>query len=341
MLAAVLSLACRHAIRGNVPLFGITATTRASGKGLLVDAIALIGTGRRVPKWTQTRDEEEERKQFLALALSGAPVCCIDNCQHPLGSVPFDQVLTAGVTGGRLLGGLASTEVPVTAVFFATGNNLQYTSDMTRRVVPIRLDPQMERPEERDGFLHPELLDWLAPERPRLLIAALTVLQAYSAAGRPPQGLTPYGSFEAWSATVRSALVWAGEPDPTHGRAALEGEADAQYETLAHLLTAWHACYGTTAMTLNTVVQDIGLRAVQATAHGQPTTAWHDLQEALGALDRRYDGKRLDTRVISEGFKRFTGRIVDGKRLKNHGKAKAGKTAWGVEEREGLAGRTG
>ena len=59
-IAAVLTLVCRAAIQGNVPLFGVTATAAGSGKGKLVDAIALIGTGRVAPKMGQTLDESEE-----------------------------------------------------------------------------------------------------------------------------------------------------------------------------------------------------------------------------------------------------------------------------------------
>ena len=327
VLAAVLSLACRHAIRGNVPLFGVTATTRASGKGLLVDAVALIGTGRRAPKWTQTRDEEEERKQLLALALEGEQIVCIDNCAYPLGSPGLDLVLTAGMAKGRVLGQTATTTAALHAVFFATGNNLQYRGDLGRRVVPIRLDPQMEKPEERAGFRHPQLLAWVAQERPRLLVAALTVLRAYFTAGCQAQGLTPYGSFEAWSDTVRSALVWAGEPDPAHGRAGLDEEADPQYEALGQLLTAWEACYQRTPQTLTKAAQDATLMTQDKLT---PLGPWHDLREALGALDPRFDGTRLNMRAMGQTIKALAGRIVGGKRLVKAG-SYAHRTLWKIE----------
>ena len=40
----MLSLVCRVAIMGRVPMFAIRANTRGSGKGLLADVISLIGT---------------------------------------------------------------------------------------------------------------------------------------------------------------------------------------------------------------------------------------------------------------------------------------------------------
>ena len=59
----------------------------------------------------------------------------------------------------------------------------------------------------------------------------------------PAQGLTPYGSFEAWSDLIRNAVVWLGEADPCEGRQDLAAHTDDGYEQLATLLTAWEACY--------------------------------------------------------------------------------------------------
>jgi hypothetical protein len=109
-------------------------------------------------------------------------------------------------------------------IFLATGNNLQYVGDLARRVVPIALDPKMEKPEERAGFKYPDLLAHIAQERPRLVSAALTILKAYFADGCPSQGLSAYGSFQPWSDLIRSALVWTGEEDPCEGRKTIEAQ---------------------------------------------------------------------------------------------------------------------
>ena len=79
-------------------------------------------------------------------------MCCIDNVTHPLGNQYLDMALTAQAITGRILGQTQTAEAPWNAVLFATGNNLSYRGDMIRRVVPIALDPKMEKPEERSGF---------------------------------------------------------------------------------------------------------------------------------------------------------------------------------------------
>ena len=104
--------------------------------------------------------------------------------------------------------------VPLFATWYATGNNIVLAADTARRTLHIRLESPEENPEERSGFRHADLLTWVPRQRPRLAIAAVTILAAYCAAGRPNMKLKPWGSFEAWSALIRQAVVWAGSPEP-------------------------------------------------------------------------------------------------------------------------------
>ena len=170
----------------------------------------------------------------------------------------------------------------------------------------------MERPEERTGLAHSPLLPWVQQEHPRLLVAALTVLKAYCAADCPAQGITPLGSFEVWSDLVRQALLWAGEADPCDGRKHLEAESDPEFERLAQVLDTWHECYATQPQTLKRVLQDLALYTQDRAA---PPDKWDDLFDALGHLDRRFDGKRLDSQRIGEALSAWQGRPIDGKRL--------------------------
>ena len=308
-LAAMLSLVCRFAVRGNVPLFAIRANTRGSGKSLLADVISLIGTGRTAPRWPQVREDEEERKRLLTVALAGYPCLHIDNVTRPLGSPALDMALTAPSFSDRILGKHESREAPLSMVWLASGNNMQFQGDTARRIVPIDLDPKMERPEERTNFTHTPLIPWVQQQRPRLTVAALTIVKAYFEAGCPAQGITAMGSFEQWSDLIRHALVWAGEADPNEGRKDLEAESNPEYEQLAQLLQAWEVCYPipqgkarSEAKTLKEVLADIAaLKAMDKppVTPGKPNTPndYDALQDALGALDRHYDGKGFAVRA--------------------------------------------
>jgi len=327
-VAAILSLVGRFTIQGNVPLFAVSSTVRGAGKGLLIDVISISATGRQAPRWAQTRDEEEERKRLLTLGLDGTALVHIDNVLYPLGSAPLDLALTTPTFSDRLLGKNVSLEVPMHAVFFASGNNLQFQGDTARRAVPMVIDPGLERPEDRTHFRIKELLPWVQKAWPRLTVAALTILKAYFAVGCPAQGITPLGSFEEWSTLVRQALIWAGEADPCEERKDLEAESDPQYERLATLLACWETCYPNpeTGVTLNRVRQDIGLYAALPNAANK----WNELRDALGAYDERYNGERFSTEILGKVLRSVQGRVVNGRKFKKTGTYK-GVAQWGVE----------
>jgi hypothetical protein len=332
-LAALLSLVARYAFAGNVPLFAVRSTTRGSGKGLLIDAISLIATGRQAPRWAHTLDEEEERKRLLTLGLAGDSLVHIDNVVHALGSGPLDLAITAPTFCDRILGTQKRQEVPMNVVFFASGNNMVFRGDMARRVLPIDLDPKVERPEERDDFAHSPLLPWILTHRPQFVVDALTILKAYFVAGCPSQSVKPFGSFEEWSDLIRQALIWAGEADPCAGRLDIEAESDPQYEAFQELLRCWQTCYATTkaALPLKRVVQDaMNLGAPKEVKPFIPND-YDALREALGYFDGRYDGQRLHAEKIGNALRAWKGRILNNMRLVTTPDTHTKTALWRVE----------
>src|SRR5262249_33726011 len=115
---------------------------------------------------------------------------------------------------------------------------------------------------------------------------------------------------------------------PNDGRKHIEAMSNPEFEDLAVLLHAWHACYDTKAATLKQAVQDIGLYAAQG--QGEPGNHWNNLHDALSAFTERYDGKTLNTRAIGKCLPRHAGRVIEGMRL-----VKAGEehkvTRWRVQ----------
>ncbi|TWU36021.1 toprim domain-containing protein [Novipirellula artificiosorum] len=214
-LALVLSQIGRSAISGCVPMFAITATTRGSGKSLLSDASSVIAFGRPAARKPYSRDDEEQRKAITATAIEALQAVLLDNVDKELGGAALDAALTATTWSDRVLGSSKTTgDLPLRTIWSATGNNLRFGTDLARRVLPIRLQPTVENPEERTDFEHADLLGWVRENRPRLAVAALTILRAYFVAGRPQQPGGAWGSYEAWSALVRGAIVWTGLADP-------------------------------------------------------------------------------------------------------------------------------
>ncbi|TMQ13057.1 MAG: hypothetical protein E6J91_19815, partial [Deltaproteobacteria bacterium] len=238
--ALILSVIGRAAIDGPVPMFASQAPTPGSGKGLLVDAAATIATGRKAPLMPPTDDEDETRKRLMAIALESPSMVVIDNVEGTLGSATLAMALTAGEIRDRRLGTNENVTASLRPVWCFTGNNVQLKGDVGRRVAPIDLDPKVEHPEDRT-FHRANLIGYVEKHRPRLAVAALTVLRAFVVAGHPDHGLTVKGSFEAWDRLVRGAVIWAGGVDPLGGVQRIREQSDDDLERIRALLVSWHA----------------------------------------------------------------------------------------------------
>jgi hypothetical protein len=313
-LAGLLTPLARFAFQGPAPLFLVDANVRAAGKGLLLDCITKIVTGERFTIATYTCDEDELRKRITSLALAGDRLVLFDNLEGRFGNAVLDAALTATSWKDRLLGVNRMAEAPLYMTWYATGNNVAIAADTARRVCHVRLESPEERPEERQGFRHPNLLAWVGGNRARLLAAALTILRGYCAAGCPDQNLPAWGSFEGWSALVRSAVVWVGLPDPGETRLLLQEQADLAAESMAVILSCWEQLdpdrRGLTAAEVVQLCKSPPENAPECHA---------DLRDALEALLGKPDARGLGTRLRSYRRRTFQGRYID--QAGTHGRA--------------------
>jgi hypothetical protein len=212
-LAALLTLVGRAAIEGPVPLLLIDASDKGSGKTLLADLLAVIVLGKPAPRRTKPESPEEWKKAMLALAIAALPLVLIDNVTGTLRSDALDAVLTGTEFQERALGKNEESTHRLRSMFVVTANNALTSEDLVRRSLHVRLEPGVERPEQRTNFRYPDLLRHVAAHRARYLSDALTVLRAYFVAGCPKASMRPMGSYEEWSRVVRGALIWAEQPD--------------------------------------------------------------------------------------------------------------------------------
>jgi hypothetical protein len=308
-LAALLTPLARFAFAGPAPLFLVDANVRAAGKGLLLDCISRILTGERFTVATYTSDEDELRKRITALALAGDRLVLFDNLEGHFGNAVLDAALTATSWEDRILGVNRMARAPLFVTWYATGNNVAVHADTSRRVCHIRLESPEERPEERSEFRHSDLLAWVGEHRPRLLAAALTILRAYFVAGRPRQELTPWGSFDGWSRLVRSAVVWAGLPDPRATCQLLQDTADVPAESMSLLLACWERMdEDRQGMTAAEVIDRLYKNKNPLTA----APDWHgDMRAAVEALVGKADSRLLGNRLRSYRRRVFQGRFID------------------------------
>ena len=303
-LAMVLTMLGRPAIAGCCPMFAISATVRGSGKSLLTDAASLIAYGRKAARKTYPGgDDAEMRKVITAVALEALPSIMLDNVDSTLGGASLDAALTAEYWSDRVLGSNRTTgELPLRSLWLTTGNNLRFGSDIARRVLPIRVSPQCENPEERSDFQHSDLLGWVTTNRERLAVAALTILRAYFEAGKPSQPGGTFGSFESWSSIVRGAIVWCGCADPLLTReAAKEDDTSAAIVAglIGGLLEVDETGDGVTAREI--------VKALNDENNGDKFTSMREVVAEVATTKGVIDAKRLGYQL-----RKYRGRIAKG-----------------------------
>ena len=155
-------------------------------------------------------NSEDETRRTLTAKLGESPVVVLLDNVHTLDSAALSAAITTpDVWTDRLIRTSAIVSLPVRCLWLATGNNPSLSSEITRRVVRIRMDARMARPEERTDFRHPDLMGWVQREQHQLVWALLTLAQAWVAAGRPDGDIT-LGSFESWARVVGGILNVAG-----------------------------------------------------------------------------------------------------------------------------------
>lgn len=307
-LSAILTALIRRSLP-TAPLHGFSAPTAGSGKSFLVDIAALIATGRRVPVIAQGKTDEEAEKRLGAALMAGDAVISIDNCERPLGGDFLCQALTQPMVKTRVLGKSINVEVPSNAAMFATGNNLTFMGDMTRRALLCSLDPQVERPELRTFQSNP--LDMVEADRGRYVVAGLTVLRAFHVAGRPQQ-VAPLGSFTEWSRWVRDAFLWLDEKDPAETMEKVRS-ADPKLEALATVMDQWATVIGSARVSAREVIEIATSDATESTPPYRRTFVYADFREAL--LVVAGDGGAINSRRLGKWLAAHAGRIVGGRKL--------------------------
>jgi putative DNA primase/helicase len=186
----------------------------------------------------------------------------------------------------------------------------------------------VERPELRQFAFDP--VGRVLADRGKYIAAALTICRAYFVAGRPDNA-PKLASFEGWSDTVRSALMWLGKEDPVKSMEAARAE-DPERAELSDMLEAWSAAIGTGADSRKRLADVLlkGLSTSRKNENSELEPTFPDFHAALMAMAQRSTGKNVqpDAKMFGKWLQRFKGRIVDGQRFMCVANAKRGNEWW-------------
>lgn len=256
----------REMIDGPTPLHRIEAAAYGAGKTLLLSI--LLSPTIDDPHWLpETKDEEEWRKMLVGALREGWSSIVIDNART-LDSSVLNSLLTAPQTwGARLLGQQDMPQYKVKCVFACTVNNPVWSVEIHRRMLPIRLKIDCEKPFERENWTHTDIRQYVKLKRRELLSAAITLAQY--GIQHPMRFTRTKGSYETWARVVGPILAAVGFEDFLKRDEKTE-HLGVSGDGLGDLIEAWLAQIDADANDLQKVNTRTNLTRVAGTAELYP-----------------------------------------------------------------------
>lgn len=222
------------------PMYLIEASTRGTGKTLLAETIVAAFEPRATGALNFPRSEEEVSKTILSAALRGPSHILWDNLEGRIESAALCSAITSeSGFSARILGRSENVELPLSCTWLATGNNASLHPDVTSRSVLIRLDAQMERPEERRGFSVADPASWMRKNRADVLDAVLLLIRYWISEGRPPYSGQARSRFPSWLTVIGGILECAGIPGLLTNVAALREGTDSEGTATRAFVELW------------------------------------------------------------------------------------------------------
>jgi hypothetical protein len=299
--SAAISALLTAAIRPSLPVapaFNYTASRPGSGKTLLSGVTSLFAGPGEPQSVSYPKTSEEATKEVLSLLIQSPAVVIFDDMDRdwlPHGSI--NRMLTSPVVTDRILGSSKTATVSTRTLVLGSGNNVEPLKDLRRRVISIRLSPPTATPALLKYSGDP--VGEVSRNRERLVSDALTIIQAWRAAGCPRADVSPIASYNgAWSDFCRYPLLWLGLPDPA--TSLLEQvQTDPDNEELGDLLQASMKKFGDRSFTVRQIIDALA------------QTASQDLYQAVLALPVTQGGT-INPGSLGWYLKKQRGRIVDG-----------------------------
>jgi len=297
--ASLLTPLVRPVIAGCVPIALYDAPQPGNGKGLFVEAVALIHTGssaaiRAAPR----RDDDEWRKLLTSVIHSGNQLVVFDNLEDTLKSAALAAAVTSEIWQDRILGRTETISLVQRTIFSITGNNLSVGGDLARRCYWIRIDAKLSRPWLGRKFRHSNLKVWIRQNRGELLRALLVMASAWYVAGCPAASTPILGSFEQWSSCIGGILDFAGVPGFLGNLPDLYAQGDASEGQWESFLRAIRATFGAETFTVGQLLRGdpmrLGIGVLSALPDELEGANRHAIGRALlRRVDRRYGDERL------------------------------------------------
>lgn len=333
MLSAIFTAVCRCSL-DIAPGYLADAPTQGSGKTKSMAALGALIRGSRAPvtPWVSGSGSESElAKKLVSLLVAGVDYVAFDNVCGVMSSSVLSALLTDGALSERLLGSNTWYSGVARMFICASSNNASLSRDLSRRLVRVRLNPGVERPNGLSFAFDP--IDIALCERMNIARSVCIVIRAYHEAGAPRSGSGDAG-FDQWNRLVRLCVLWLGE----------SGFAD--QSGIGGLRDPAHSIVDQAGVDdPDTVALRMLLQGVMMTANGEPFGArellvWYSAPDSIGdeglglireGLGAMLAGKRDVTSVaVGRALMYRRERITRGLVLRQMGSDRNGSALWAV-----------
>ena len=304
-LAGLLTPILRPYFHGPTPALVITATSPGSGKSLLKDTFAYC-YGAADTAWPEN-DTELRKSITTQLYTTGQPVVSFDNLPngHVIKSHVLSALLTHETWGDRILGATGKVTMRNDRLWILNGNSLRTSADNGRRVVWVRLDPNVPDPDQRDGFTIGDLRPWLRSHASTLVAALVTLVRAWLAAGAPLVRIRK-GDYSEWASMVAGLLDYLGVGG-FNADADAARDQDDELTEWRDFLEMWHEQIGTEPVQVGAVIKSLPEHVPKL--HDGETPSTKQLGHWLKAREGRYFGTHKVVRLYDSHRKQNLWRV--------------------------------
>jgi Primase C terminal 2 (PriCT-2) len=168
----------------------------ASGKTLSAKLICIIATGEEPTPTVLSTNYDEQKKALITFLVTGNGALLIDNVPNGtrIDSAALASMMSSPKFMDRLLGANKDINANTQVMITINGNALNTASELATRLLKMRLDTGLERPQDRSSanFKIPDLIPWTIENRQRIVAAVHTIVRAYlqecrRCGGTPPE----------------------------------------------------------------------------------------------------------------------------------------------------------
>ena len=252
----------RPLISGPIMPILVTKPLRGAGASLLVKAMQTVVEGKTSSR-VLTRNEDERRKAAFTALQANPGIIYWDNVAGAVDSQVLASLFSEPTFTDRILGRSAERELPVRCSFAFSGNRPLFSEELRRRLNLININPMCSNPEEREGFRHENLIDWVSKNRGTLIWSCLVLIQNWIEKGAPkPRHAPTIGSFESYTYVI-GGILEAASPNwiswQNNRHELQEISSDEEESDIQNLVESWWAQTGLRNSALASELADLAL----------------------------------------------------------------------------------